>query len=49
MSDKIKRTIDFPADLYEQLRKLAASEDRSVNSQVVQLLKAALADMKGRD
>jgi hypothetical protein len=42
---KIKRTIDFPADLYEQLRKLAAAEDRSVNNTVVQLLKAALADM----
>jgi hypothetical protein len=33
----------------EQLRKLAASEDRSVNSQVVQLLKAAIAEMgKGK-
>jgi hypothetical protein len=48
METKIKRTIDFPPDLYEQLRKLAASEDRSVNSQVVQLLKAAIAEMGER-
>ena len=41
----LKQTIAFPRDLHAAIKQLAESEDRSVNSMVIVLLKAAIADM----
>ncbi|WP_433226749.1 Arc family DNA-binding protein [Actinomadura formosensis] len=37
-------TLRIPEDLYTQLKELAASQDRSVNSQLLHLVRRAVED-----
>lgn len=45
MDNKVRRSIEIPEDLYEDIKKLAAEEMRSVNKQIVHLL-ADIVDRK---
>ncbi len=42
MSEIIKHVIRFPSDVYGNLRKIAEKEDRSINSQVIAMIRQAI-------
>lgn len=44
MSDDKKITIRIPSELHEKLVKLAEQDTRSLNGEIIALLRAAIAD-----
>jgi hypothetical protein len=51
MENEVRVTVRLPGELHAQIVALAADEDRSLNSQIVNLLRRALAEKsaaKGR-
>ena len=39
-SEKVERTLRVPRDLYAELEKAAADEERSINAQIIAILRS---------
>ncbi len=46
MVEVVRLLLRLPKDVWEELREWAAQEDRSLNSQIVHVLRRALAEWK---
>lgn len=46
MSTQVKATLRIDEDFYEQIKKIAKAENRSINSEILYLLKQALQNSK---
>lgn len=47
-ADRVIATVGIPKELYRQICTVALAEDRSINNQIVQLLKLALQELGER-
>lgn len=48
MVEVVRLLLRLPKDVWEELRDWAAQEDRSLNAQIVHVLRRALAERKGQ-
>lgn len=46
MATQVKATLRIDEDFYEQIKKIAKAENRSINSEILYLLKQALQNSK---
>jgi hypothetical protein len=42
MTEKIRRSIELPADLYTELEAAAAADERSINAMIIRVLRQGL-------
>ncbi len=49
MADKgVRNTITFPSEVYEEIKRLAEDENRSISQQVIYLCRTAIQQLKDK-